>query len=205
VPCALKRLVDAYRRGLDLKKEIQKFNAVVEWTIPTNHDMHSDVTNGRQANPFDFLEYLMNELRDVEWMADTIKIEDLSRTTHETEWSCNKCDNITTHLETPGEAGHGYGMSVNILEPERDLYKMSEYLRLNGYREKLEIRCETAECLQKYGKKTTRDTSESDVSSSHTLQSCLSFGYVASKPNGITTWTHSKPPSCPMTLISMSS
>ncbi|KAK5122775.1 hypothetical protein LTR85_003690 [Meristemomyces frigidus] len=68
----------------------------------------------------------------------------------ERRWTCRDCGHVTTRDESPGEAGHGVGLQVNLQQPKRGL-SLIEYLRSNVFQETLTIRCTDDECKQDKG------------------------------------------------------
>ena len=101
-----------------------------------------------QCDSFEFLEYLVATLEEID---EDIKAK-LFSSRHKTRWTCQHCHENSDRDEVVDESGHGIGLSVNIQGPKRNL-TMLEYLRANEYEEELRIRCDSAECTDKYGKK----------------------------------------------------
>ena len=161
VVCALQDLIQTYwcsywcTTGLPfscrlLKQAVNSLTSAIDWTISPEHDLHHIFKNKLQGDSFDFLKYLFDDLRKTEEQTDDLRYDNLFAIHHKSQWTCSDCNATTSRSIGAEDFGHGIGISVNIQQPERRL-PMVEYLRRNEYEEQLQIRCESAECIEKFG------------------------------------------------------
>ena len=105
-----------------------------------------------QYDPLAFLQYILDELQKAELPNNRYKLADLCNVEHRSALTCSDCGVVHNKPEVAGEGGHGVGLSVQIQEPRRGLPMLAD-LQRNDYEARREIRCESPECIEKYGAK----------------------------------------------------
>ncbi|KAK5172522.1 uncharacterized protein LTR77_002642 [Saxophila tyrrhenica] len=150
VPRSLKDLLDTYWSDQAEKQAEQALTDTMEAAYNTmdnnihpDHPLSTFFAKSLQADAPEFLTYFLDELVASEPTDAALKIEELFNIRHEQEWVCDECGQISLTKDLPGEAGHGWGITANILEPERMIGSIMSYFRANAYEQKLEMYCES--------------------------------------------------------------
>lgn len=156
VACALKALLASYTDENVSKIPNSKTHALeqaMKLSIDESLAFAEFISNDRQGDPYEFLEYLLGELRQCESNADNVTADDLFKMATKMEWTCDECGNtLTTDDGTRADSGGAVGLTLDIQNPDKELPMLS-YMRKNVYSEKLTIRCESEQCIEKYGEK----------------------------------------------------
>jgi uncharacterized UBP type Zn finger protein len=156
VVCALKALLDAYT-DTKVSKIPQNRNVrlenVIKMRLATsdNHPLAEYISKNGQGDPYVYLQYLLDQLKACEQPVDDPKSADMFNIEAKTEWTCKECGNVTTADDERAASGGGVGVSLNIQEPTTGS-PMLVYMRHNEFRTKLQVRCESEECIKKHGK-----------------------------------------------------
>lgn len=153
VACKLKGLFNSYANG---DRAIPAYRrdalaSVMRRTIPEYHPFAEDIKGQMQSDPYPFLDYLLEELKDRESSDDGISSDEIFGMDFNQEWTCAECGSV--HSSTGQTAGdHSIGISLDIQDPKEGLRMMS-YMRETGFKTALGIRCESEQCIAKYGAK----------------------------------------------------
>ena len=148
VVCNLKIFMEEYAEGTadrfpDAIRD--KLADIMRRTIPDKHPMEIDIKRGNQSCPYEFLEYLLEALTGKANFRDEITFHEVFGLDIKSKRICEDCGDVKLS-DGSTAANLGTGIILDIQDPEQGL-TMIEYMRQSEFTKKVELKCESQDCL----------------------------------------------------------